>query len=948
MDRIRHMIERDPYEALFGYSNRLLKGMRRADWPLDLQKQWWHREMSFTVRNPFVGQKVENETPRRTSTAEKSITKTEIPPEPEFEYDPITGRMVLKVSSTTLEPSERTPTSVGKHQTPVSTTGRSTLSPDQGVIIPVKPYRPVPQPPQPRARVTPSFTLLKEDLSQENSQENLPKAEPEPISPARAQYEQFKAKRLQEAERNAKWLESEGFQDTKLDSSANGSRSSLEKRFDDIHSPAQELAEDKLVDKRPWEAQRSSGTTVPNGSTFADWRQKAKIPAYDEKSADREIREYVMQVAGDNLENRRAIDGAKTSISQENEPYKPLVHPAMDATAHKDIRDYATRVASDNLKTRRFAEQQKARQDTDEQLAVLHKKEFESLSAEQSQPYKPLVHPAMDASANEDIRDYAAQVASDNLQARRFEEQQKAKQVTDGQFAALRRKQFEEFNAETKRMSEDRAEKVQAKDELQQVRSTLQDVKARLAEFGIPDVSVAKSSSTLETSLQRHQEKSAIAQSPPLRTSLQRLNNTTSEVVLRPDQSWLSDTEQVRTHDPVGYNHNRESRHLQRLSSTRKAFRVPTLAEVFGYRKAGDSAVNSKTIEKNEIDPSAGWLLSEIESQKAAFNRFESSRKEPEVAVTKEAMQPAKPSKTLAEQFKTELEQKKMDTQLVREIKQIYEDKYGPITTSHSQIESAVAMETEARPAVEPSQSRTNIAEELTQSDLVATSPIPVAPISSISQIEQEPSSTLTTPTPSKTARYTILAWDSKSKTMTTASFESIPSTTEKAMPTTIALRHLAYGNRFLPKLIELQHRGFLPVHAERNLLILRQDGGKNASLGVSEGSEEEVVQSERFVDLLEGRPSSQESDAKEPKRLEPVFSGASEKQRERAWRKWKEEQRQESRRRRRRFGRAVRFVGGGVVLSGAVVYLAGVGAEVRQHRGRGKVVVMSDGVTRG
>jgi hypothetical protein len=283
------------------------------------------------------------------------------------------------------------------------------------------------------------------------------------------------------------------------------------------------------------------------------------------------------------------------------------------------------------------------------------------------------------------------------------------------------------------------------------------------------------------------------------------------------------------------------------------------------------------------------------------------------------------------------IEQKKKDAALVREIRQIYESKYGPITTSHTQsMEAEKSVQDAIQPSLETTAPvnntlaplHTKMPKESSATIAMTTEQLPASEI---------PASSLTTPKPATTAQYTILAYDSKSKNMTSASFESIPSSSETTIPGTIALRHLAYANRFLPKLIELQHRGFVPVHAERNLLILRQDTTKSTSedaRGFTPG--EDPVKNEPVAD-----ESATGTGTKEPRRLEPIFSGG--KNREKAWRRWKEARSAARRARRRRFGRAVKFVAGGVVLSGAVIYLAGVGAEVRLNRGRGKVVLTDD-----
>jgi hypothetical protein len=201
------------------------------------------------------------------------------------------------------------------------------------------------------------------------------------------------------------------------------------------------------------------------------------------------------------------------------------------------------------------------------------------------------------------------------------------------------------------------------------------------------------------------------------------------------------------------------------------------------------------------------------------------------------------------------IEEEKEDAILVGEIRKAYEDEYGVINRGHTQ-EPVVAKEAPATMSgaewiekqegiVERSLSETEKSERIQDGQKQAvpeqelsrlqkeeeslvkdgrifkdTEELKSSEIES-TKIEKKPVSTLSTPKPSKIAKYTILAYDAKTKDMTTATFESIPSESEKAIQTTVALRHLTYANRFLPKLIELQHRGFVPVHAERNLLIL-------------------------------------------------------------------------------------------------------------------------------
>jgi hypothetical protein len=874
------MIEHDPYEAVFGYSNRLLKGVR-SDWPLDHHK-WWQQEMNFTVRSPLVGHKVEiNETdgPKKKSEVNESKPKaTEVEPEPELEYDPISNRMIRKDGDTFRGYRQAFKITINTSSTPpkpIETTAPKAQD-DQAANIPVKPYRPKVEAHDLSVASTrlPSFIMLKEDLPSERPE----KEKPAPASSVRAEYEQYKAKRLEGAARSGQWLAEEGFKDhgKPVASSIYDWRAEMTKQFDNLHSKDQELAERELVGKRAWAVQRSKGTRVTPPSPIPPTR-KEKVPLYDEFQADKEIHEYTMQVASDNMKNERLAKETQTKADLAS-PHKPLLHPSFDAVANREIRDYALRVAGDNIKNKRHADR-----------AIEHQKTQEWL-------------------------------------------------------AEQRRKDFEAFNKDTLRMAEDRkladgrrrSMEECAREEINHARSTIRDAKTELAELQ------ARRINTLETSLQRFKDNGAVTTSQPLKTSLQRLDKEPVSALERPQPPSAVSIEQARTHDPAGYNHDRESRRAQQLSDSPRKFKIPSLAEMFGYNKKPKDQ-NYKPVGAYEADDaSSAYLQSEVEAQKAAFIQFEASRNTDDAVakISDLCRTAAKP--TIPQRVAKGLEQKRKDDALVREIRSIYEEKYGPITTSHSQlaetsaaaektVEAKTAPEAVPPPPPPPPPRAAKLPEELS-----STEPTPIVEKEAL---VQEPSSTLTAPKAARTAKYTILAYDSKSKNMTTASFESIPAASETAIPGTIVLRHLDYAHKFLPKLIELQHRGFVPVHAERNLLILRQDTAKVAADTIP-------VATERSDDPVKNETMAEESavgsGAKEPRRLEPVFSG-SHKNHEKVWRRWKEAKRQARHARRRRFRRAVKFVAGGVVLSGAVIYLAGVGAEVRQNRGRGKVVVSDD-----
>jgi len=283
---------------------------------------------------------------------------------------------------------------------------------------------------------------------------------------------------------------------------------------------------------------------------------------------------------------------------------------------------------------------------------------------------------------------------------------------------------------------------------------------------------------------------------------------------------------------------------------------------------------------------------------------------------------------------------------LAKELQKIYEDKYGPIQTSHVQKNE--------QPVVKHSSPGREISPAASVPDQqLPTSPPPTEQTTLQQSTQQpEPASTLTTPTSSQTATYTILSYDSKTKSMTKASFDSIPSQSESIIPLTVALRHLNCAEKFLPKLKSLREAGFVPVHVDRNLLMLRKEAPSGIAGGATEAFQfdEEPVQHESLAE---------KSMPKQRRKLEPVFSGGKRTGNSHAqfWRELprnREEEGGRSReegermdrgarramrsfRRKRRFARVIFYTTSGILVLGTATYIAGVGAEV--NRGR-KVVV--------
>ncbi|TID23598.1 hypothetical protein E2P81_ATG03163 [Venturia nashicola] len=128
MDYIRKALEQDPYEALFGNSNRLLGRSGRRDWPLDITNLWrnqaerastWRKQMSswrvdilrvnpaqaHSSRTDLVNSTaptiaVRTETNNMSTPTAASSTEVDSRTNDEhIEYDPISGRMMRKIET---------------------------------------------------------------------------------------------------------------------------------------------------------------------------------------------------------------------------------------------------------------------------------------------------------------------------------------------------------------------------------------------------------------------------------------------------------------------------------------------------------------------------------------------------------------------------------------------------------------------------------------------------------------------------------------------------------------------------------------------------------------------------------------------------------------------------------------------------------------------------------
>jgi hypothetical protein len=886
MDAIRRMIDEDPYEALFGWSNRLRRGQRGFTPP-----RWLHQELEYLRVLPMVRseehpktdfpKKFERSSETKTAAAKSTVhvdtAETSTSPrssqdsspkssneplseEPILEYDPISNRMVPKGDKT------------------FSHYGQDL---DAAVEIPVKPYRPFePIEESPIPRQAPTFTMLKEEPAESHPSpiENVFKVEPT-ASDVRSEYDRYKARRLPEStmSRDA-WLVNEGFLSKPTEKSTNiekpdlhktpaleTGRARLEDKFDEAHSPEKEMAQEKLLGEKPEKGQPSKSTsTLELEQKVEELCKKRDSQKSEEVLARKELEQHDQRLFNENL-NKNRMRGTK------DKKYVDLQEKVNEIRARREILEYNLNVARENL----GREQAKATIARMDKFVI----------------GMPILEPLWKAISPKLIED------------------------------------------------EDHGE---------------QD-----------------SSAKFETSLERHMNNTESKPST-LQTAMDRHNKTTREAI---DTSSQELHEQPpRTHDPIGYNHARESKktheyetkpvefegekathraHLrsriaeiearfeesqQRLKGTGRIIirsnvpsradqkhtqifkgsmrHVPSLAEMHGYIKEGatpkaqPSVTDAKAAKRAEAGEAL--LKKEIEKQKYAMMQAErkNSSSGPEAATTSVSpdQKPVTPSKAPNNKVVP-------DPELVRTIRSIYESTYGQITTKHRQEGSRAAPDAAvtkvSKPTVQEAQSS-----PVMEETAAAPTPTPVVP-------ENIPSVT-----------YTILAYDVHTQQVTRATLSSPPADTpETPIPLTIALKGLDAPARFLPHLSALKDSGFTPISAEKNLLILKHVGG--LPIPMDEPIEPSPITHQVPLLNLSGAPKQKDTSpdtlSTGVNKLEPVFSGRNFTRTKEEWRRrwWENQTRRRARRRRtKRILKSLALVGG---VGVATLYAAGVMAEMKK-----------------
>jgi hypothetical protein len=928
MDQMRKTFEEDPYEALFGRSNRLLGRDGRRGWTLEIPN-WWRKEIEIlkeTLHSNIPGAQAAKETnaennltsdPASTITSQP-LAKSAMEDALHLEYDPISNRMVRK--------SENSFSHYGQDL-------------DVSVNIPVKQYKPANEAEtssnrhaaaqavvnggnkplqtsldrytsENSANRKPSFIMLKEEPSESQPlafefDSGSVEVGETTSSDVRAEYDQYKATRFPRSKFGKDdWLVQEGFLSSPSDtvpsfpgssSLALEKRFQLEKDFNNVHSVEKEVANNPTLESKPWKLQRSKGTEVPSqdGVDTNGIFQKLGDELKNEKLDQKEVKALKSEIQED-------LDSSK-EIGASGETKDPVIREiklapeseytkAEEANAMNEIMNYNIRVAKENLTIKEA--------DARKEMAIHRIKVAESIEK---------------ARADANILRYQMQVTKDNLKnqltgtqkdtidyrariAEAIEEVRAHAEILDINFSKMGHK----LRTSHIRRLQEAKEKVQ--DLIQKLEESrkadyhalgAQKQAADLEEIKGAGIALAKLAGEFEATLATHES---------------RVDQASANI-----SGALTDEESQKV-VVVSENNIDAAEETPTFQNPRQ---IPSLAEFIGYTPSKDTnTVAVKSNENSNLLKSQSSLEKEINEQKAAMEALETPRI---AAITSTPFAHVNSAWPLSQQTKAEEEQDDDAEALAREIRSIYETKYGKITTSHIQplpdststVAIAESAETPASAAVPDSASASPDA-----AVTIADATLAETPPETIAEESVEKPASLSAGISAETAAcvpavpYTLLAYDSQTQSITRASFCSPPQASESIIPLTIALKNLHHPAKFLLLVQELRSKGYEPVHGEKNMLILRQmQGTKTVE---NEAFEIEIVGAKD-----EPRPRLPSWGATNgPRRTETVFSGAP----------WTKKVRKEKKKAWRRANRRIAL---GVAAIVGTIYVAGVMTEM-------------------
>lgn len=982
MDDIKKWIDKDPYDALFGWSNRLRRGEPLDDWVAKAVPRWFREEMdNLKEEVKKQGDGARNQTQEEANAAPKAEAKKPTEPSPEtkaespktetsqnspeqpstarifirrsvdeppLEYDPISNRMIRKGDK------------AFSHYAQELDVVEAAAKAEKPRVFPKKvPVEVVEDAPE---------TSKTASEPKDSSKGSLTPYKSPNSSDARAEYEAYKAQRLKalegikkqiqdaKAELDAFEKEPSIFSAREQPSSDDKAeyRAKLESDFDKVLSE-QDIAERDLPSLTPYKGQRSKGSAVqsPTDTMAAESGSDSSKPHPNFKPVHDYRKVVLMQLDDVDIQDKRL----QKQISQLENRIDP---------SDKDIDVLEEKLESLWMK-RKSLEVQRA--DLNRQLRDLRwhekAKPKPTISPISGQPYSEIHNTPPTTNL---------ETAFDRFKSANVE-------LSKGLQTALQRHSRDPVSLSGSQAHPERTQ------------SSEGDVQTRQHEpYGYDhrreSAKVARLNSIPPTSKMDSPAPSAASEPQASKSSQPLKSETVIERLYRTD---IIDKLKNLVH---------------RISEPAEP-KQPTLEE----------------LRRQEQQQAAKEMLEEeIKRQKLAMQKMEMGKRQPASENPEPVALPDPDSiqKRAAEEV-AKKEQKTQDAELVRELRNIYEKEYGLITTKHRQVKKVgqevvqeeILAETKAKPSDEPlsafslaiAPKKTETASNVTTSEPLAkstpepaTTPSLEASTSSSSAPSEAPPpqpadgsaftefpepAVETPPAPKpETTSFVILAYDHDTSSITRATVSAPPTSTETPMPLTVALTQLTHPAKFLPHLQQLKHQGFVPVSCSNSLLILRRIGPPLPQL-ISEQKAKTSKPLEELVNPVDktGAPglahvptgdfasptgfvnynapedisspaapqhrhktyhrqhSNPETASwgykRKPRRVERVFSGGSSSGsgngNGKVHKNWKWEQRKE-RRWRWRWKRFLKSAAATFGLSVALVYIAGVVAEMRRE----------------
>lgn len=917
IDYIKRWIDEDPYEAMFGWSNRLRRGQPLRGWPFGNIPAWWQEEMGFAK------DKISNEASDKPKLAEakasqpksemkveaqevvpkvKTSTERTSPPrffirrsidEPPLEYDPISNRMIRKGDQ------------AFSHYAQELDVDEASTKPPRPSIYPRKiPIEIIGERPKPSKTAIEPKDPRKGSLTPYKSSS----------SPnARAEYEAYKAQRLGEIQiqETEETIEAgrqavEATQQAQVEEAKR--RAKLEEDFEKVQ---QNKTEHFLPNLTPYKVQRSKGTVLEpsrasmdaEGVSDSSQPQSNAMPVHEHRKVllmllddvdaqDKRVKQQisVLQKRIDPADKDNGILEQKL----ENLWMKRKALEKQRAELNDQLREVRwteTREPQSTISRHKSEDAQ-----TSAGLETALQRHIKASSPIIERPTEGQVSPPTAKETNRSQEPYGYEHARESV---------KVAHLADGPAANS--------------LSEHSSQNLRPNSTPDEAGKWLYKIKR------VFTVSPESKEPTTEDTHKRQREEAAKSmldkEVTQQKLAMMKMENVSKKPLSSVDSRSLPDPESIqkRAAEEVAKK-EQKARDAELVREIRSAYEDEYGPITTQHRQVKESNVESdKSVSENSLKPEV------VESVNA-----ELKTEEPLSA------------------FSEEISLKKVETET--------EIPSNPSTPSVSTTHETAELKTRAEQSPPSTQaSYSELISDTQPNSAIAEGPepIPEAELTDVNAI---------------TTSYAILAYDHTTSSITRATVSAPQNSTETPMPLTVALTQLTHPAKFLPYLQSLKERGFVPVTCSNNLLILRRTGPpeqRSKTMRSQESSNEKLVNpidktgngaiggahvptgnfasptgfvnygvpddhlssSPRHLRIWEHQHNDKHheqhvyNEHRHPRRLESVFSGGTKVQK--PW---------DRKRERRKWKRWAKNIAASFGIAVAIIYVAGLIAEMRKE----------------